>query len=157
MNQILLWLQQLADSLNVSFSLLANEYLAPQIVSPAKFNKVIKTINDQLPREWSISSDELWVAYRESTVSVAAMENSFRHFIHVLIFDHAQQYKLFQIINLPGATDNGTHGVLFENLPDYLAVSVDLETFLELSKDDGALFASSPPVSAKELIESPVQ
>ncbi|KAI9552205.1 hypothetical protein GHT06_022545 [Daphnia sinensis] len=112
MNQILQWLQQLADSLDVGFSLLANGHLAPQIISPAKFNKVIKTIN------------------------VAAMENSFRLFIHVPIFDHAQQYKLFQIINLPGATDNGTHGVLFGNLPDYLAVSANLETFLELSKDD---------------------
>ncbi|KAK4009584.1 hypothetical protein OUZ56_018718 [Daphnia magna] len=114
MNQILQWLQQLADSLDVGFSLLANGHLAPQIISPAKFNKVIKTIN----------------------VSVAAMENSFRLFIHVPIFDHTQQYKLFQIINLLGATDNGTHGVLFGNLPDYLAVSADLETFLELSKDD---------------------
>ncbi|KAK4017530.1 hypothetical protein OUZ56_032942 [Daphnia magna] len=136
MNQILQWLQQLADSLDVGFSLLANGHLAPQIISPTKFNKVIKTINDQLPRGWSISSNELWVAYRESTVSVAAMENSFRLFIHVPIFDYSHQYKLFQIINLPGATDNGTHGVLFGNLPDYLAVSADLETFLELSKDD---------------------
>ncbi|KZS05597.1 Uncharacterized protein APZ42_031179 [Daphnia magna] len=136
MNQILPWLQQLADSLEVSFSLLANEHSAPKIISPAKFNKDIKTINGELPRGWPISSDELWVAYRESTVSFAAMENSLRFFIHALIFDHAQQYKLFQIINLPGATDNGTHGVLFGNLPNYLAVSVDLKTFLELSKDD---------------------
>ncbi|KAK4013752.1 hypothetical protein OUZ56_026304 [Daphnia magna] len=133
---------------------------------PPKFNKVIKTINGKLPRGWSISSDELLVAYRESTVSVVAMENSFRLFIHVPIFYHAQQYKLFQIINLPGATDNGTHGVLFGNLPDYLAVSVDLETFLELSKDDvqdcskignRTLSASSAPVSAIEPLESPKQ
>ncbi|KAK4024874.1 hypothetical protein OUZ56_010369 [Daphnia magna] len=69
-------------------------------------------------------------------VQCAALENSFRLFIHVPILDHAQQYKLFQIINLPGAIDNETHGVLFGNLPYYLAVSADLETFLELSKDD---------------------
>ncbi|KZS10529.1 Uncharacterized protein APZ42_024984 [Daphnia magna] len=75
MNQILLWLQQLADSLDVGFSILANGHLSPQIISPAKFNKVIKTINGQLPRGWSISSNELWVAYRKSTVSNVAMEN----------------------------------------------------------------------------------
>ncbi|KAK4006495.1 hypothetical protein OUZ56_011649 [Daphnia magna] len=39
MNQILQWLQQLADSLDVGFSLLANGHLRPQIISPAKFNK----------------------------------------------------------------------------------------------------------------------
>ncbi|KAK4030918.1 hypothetical protein OUZ56_024304 [Daphnia magna] len=76
MNQILLLLQQLASSLEVGFSLLANGHLSPQ------------------------------------------------------------NYKLFQIINMPRATDNGTHGVLFGNLPDYFAVSADLETFLEFSKDD---------------------
>ena len=119
MNQVLLWQQQLADSFNVGFSLLANGHLAPQIVSPAKFNEAIRIVNKQLPRGWSISSDELWVAFRESTVTVAAMENSFRLFIQVPLFDHAQQYKLFQIINLPGATDNGTQGVIFGNLPDF--------------------------------------
>ena len=106
------------------------------MVSPARFNEVIKIVNEQLPRGWSISSDELWVAFRGSTATVAAMENSFHLFIQVPIFDHAQQYKLFQIINLPGATDNGTHGVIFGNLPDFHAVSADLETFLELTKDD---------------------
>ncbi|KAK4009512.1 hypothetical protein OUZ56_018639 [Daphnia magna] len=34
LNQILQWLHQLADSLNIEFSLLANGHLAPQIVSP---------------------------------------------------------------------------------------------------------------------------
>ncbi|KZS00728.1 Uncharacterized protein APZ42_002865, partial [Daphnia magna] len=42
LNQILQWLHQLADSLNIGFSLLANGHLAPQIVSPARFNAVIK-------------------------------------------------------------------------------------------------------------------
>ncbi|KAI9552645.1 hypothetical protein GHT06_020516 [Daphnia sinensis] len=123
MNQILQWLHQLADSLNIGFSLLANGHLAPQIITPARFNAVIKNVNRQLPKGWSISSDELWVAYREATVSIP-------------IFDLAQQYKLFQIISLPGAADNGTHSVSFSNLPDFLAVAADLETFLELSKDD---------------------
>ncbi|KAK4024597.1 hypothetical protein OUZ56_010020 [Daphnia magna] len=54
----------------------------------------------------------------------------------VPIFDQAQQYKLFQIINLPGAEDNGTHSVSLSNLPNFLAVAADFETFLELSKDD---------------------
>ncbi|KAK4017506.1 hypothetical protein OUZ56_032919 [Daphnia magna] len=136
LNQILQWRHQLADSLNIGFCQLADGNLAPQIVSPARFNAVIKNVNRQLPRGWSISSDEHWVAYRESTVTVASLEHHFRNFIQVLIFDHAQQYKLFQILNLPGAADNGTHSVSFSNLPNFPAVAADLETFLELSKDD---------------------
>ncbi|KAK4017471.1 hypothetical protein OUZ56_032782 [Daphnia magna] len=120
LNQILQWLHQLADSLNLGISLLANGHLAPQIVSSARFNAVVKKSADN---------------YLED-VTVAALELHFRIFIQVPIFDHAQQNKLFQIINWPGAADNGTHSVSYSNLPNFLAVAADLETFLELSKDD---------------------
>ncbi|KAK4006603.1 hypothetical protein OUZ56_011760 [Daphnia magna] len=44
--------------------------------------------------------------------------------------------KLFRIINLPGTVDYGTHSVRFSNLPNFLVAAADLETFVELSKDD---------------------
>jgi hypothetical protein len=69
-------------------------------------------------------------------VTVAAVEGRFRLFIKIPIYDHAQQYTLFEIFSLPRATDNGTHGVVIGDLPNFLAVSTDLETFIELSTDD---------------------
>ncbi|KZS02277.1 Uncharacterized protein APZ42_000741 [Daphnia magna] len=44
-----------------------------------------------------------------------------------------QRFNLYQIIKLSKPTANGTHGVRFTNLPEYLAVSPDLDTFIELS------------------------
>lgn len=73
---------------------------------------------------WTIASAELWVTYREAQVQVAAVENKFRLFIKIPIFDHTQRYTLFRIIKLPSAVDNGHHGVIYGNLPDYLAVSM---------------------------------
>ncbi|KZS10515.1 Uncharacterized protein APZ42_025007 [Daphnia magna] len=46
LNQILQWLHQLADSLILGISLLANGHLAPQIVSSARFNAVVKKSAD---------------------------------------------------------------------------------------------------------------
>ena len=43
---------------------------------------------------------------------------------------------MFKIISLPSVTPNGTHGISFTNLPDYLAVTQDLEVFIELSETD---------------------
>ncbi|KZS10306.1 Uncharacterized protein APZ42_025260 [Daphnia magna] len=81
-------------------------------------------------------TEELWVTYREARVSVAVVNEKFRLFIEIPIYDHSQQYSLYGLIRLPKATDNGTHGIQFKNLPDFLAVSADLETFMELSAED---------------------
>ena len=97
---------------------------------------MLKEVNRQLPLGWAVSSEELWVTYREAMVTVAAVEGRFRLFIKIPIYDHAQQYTLFEIFSLPRATDNGTHGVVIGDLPNFLAVSTDLETFIELSTDD---------------------
>jgi hypothetical protein len=70
--------------------------------------------------------------YREATVTVAVVRNPFRLFVEIPIYDHAKHLNLFKIIRLPKATENGTHGVRFSNLPDFLAVSPDLDTFIEL-------------------------
>ncbi|KAI9553766.1 hypothetical protein GHT06_019029 [Daphnia sinensis] len=109
------WLRDLADALDEGLALLANGRLAPQIFPPAQMTS-------------AVSSEELWVTYREATVTVAAVEGRFRLFIKIPIYDHAQQYALFEIFSLPRATDNGTHGVVIIELPKFL--------FIELSTDD---------------------
>ncbi|EFX78035.1 hypothetical protein DAPPUDRAFT_105615 [Daphnia pulex] len=130
------WLRDLADALDEGLALVANGRLAPQIFPPAQMASVLKAVNRQLPLGWAVSSEELWVTYREAMVTVAAVEGRFRLFIKIPIYDHAQQYTLFEIFSLPRATDNGTHGVVIGDLPNFLAVSTDLETFIELSTDD---------------------
>ena len=64
------------------------------------------------------------------------MDGRFRLFIEIPIYNHEQQYTLFEIFNLPKVTVNATHGVVFSDLPNFLTVSTDLETFIELSNYD---------------------
>ncbi|KZS03449.1 Uncharacterized protein APZ42_033820 [Daphnia magna] len=122
------WLRDLADALDEGLALLA--------FPPAQMASVLKAVNRQLPLGWAVSSEELWVTYREAMVTVAAVEGRFRLFIKIPIYDHAQQYTLFEIFSLPRATNNGTHGVAIGDLPNFLAVSTDLETFIDLSTAD---------------------
>jgi hypothetical protein len=56
---------------------------------------VLKEVNRQLPLGWAVSSEELWVTYREAMVTVAEVEGRFRIFIKITIYDHAQQHTLF--------------------------------------------------------------
>ena len=123
---IILWLNQLANAFDVGLDVLAKGRLAPQTFSPSQLSTVLTEINGQLPLGWAISNTELWVTYREAKVSVAALDGRFRLFIEIPIYDHAQQYTLFEIFNLPKVTDNATHGVVFSDLPNFLAVSTDL-------------------------------
>ncbi|XP_045023829.1 uncharacterized protein LOC123468593 [Daphnia magna] len=130
---VIRWLQQQIEDWEIGLSTLASGHISPQMFPPTELQRVIKEINNNLPLGWTIPSEELWVIYREARVSVAAIHNKFRLFIEIPIYDHAQQFNLFQIIKLSKPTANGTHGVRFTNLPEYLAVSPDLDTFIELS------------------------
>jgi hypothetical protein len=60
---------------------LAAGHLSPQILSPSLLQQVIKEINPHLPLGWAIPSDDLWVLYRESKVSVAVVAHKIRLFI----------------------------------------------------------------------------
>ena len=131
---LLQWLTQYINNLDVGLSALAGGRLGPQIFPPAQLQTVLNAISTKLPLGWTFASSELWDVYRDAPVSVAAFGRRFRIFVRVPIFDHTQRFTLYQTLSLPRSTDNGKHGVIFGNLPDYLAVSLDLETFIELTQ-----------------------
>lgn len=114
-------------------SALASGQLSPQMVSPTTLHKVISDINTHLPLGWAIPSEDLCVIYREAGVSVAVVNNRFGLLIDIPNHNHAQHFNRFKIISIPKSTVNGTHGVRFTNIPDFLAVAPDLDSFFELS------------------------
>ena len=136
MDYVFSWFQQQLEAWEIGLATLANGRLSPQIISPTELQTIYFDVNKQLPLGWKISANDLWVLYREATVTVAVIRNAFRLFVEIPIYDHAQQFNLFKVIRLPKATENGTHGVRFSNLPDFLAVSPDLDTFIELQNTD---------------------
>ena len=123
LDYVFAWFQQQLEAWEIGLATLANGRLSPQIIPPTELQKILLGVNKELPLGWKIPANDLWVLYREATVTVAVTRNAFRLFVEIPIYDHAQQFNLFKVIRLQKATENGTHGVRFSNLPDFLAVS----------------------------------
>ena len=134
METVLQWIHHLANDLDIGLGMLARGRLAPQIFPPIQLEIVLDQIKQKLPLGWSLSGEDLWTIYQEAEVSVAMADDRLRLFIRIPIVDSAQRYSLFRIISLPSPAKNATFGVTFARLPDYLAVTPDLEAFVELSE-----------------------
>ena len=114
MEASLQWLRDLADALDEGLDLLANGRLAPQIFPPAQMALVLKAVNRQLNPGWAVSSDKLWMTYREVMVTVAAVEVRFRLFIKIPIYNHAQQYTRVSHSHIIFDIANGVFDKVFE-------------------------------------------
>ena len=78
--------------------------------------------------------------YQDTKVSVAVTthrflyENGIKLFIHIPIYEVKYQFQLYKVYNLPIYNPNSTHGVIYGQLADYLAISTDKETYIHLDE-----------------------
>lgn len=133
MTHALEWLHQRVQDLDSGFILLGAFRLPPQIFPPSRFWAALQEINKNLPRGWAVLGEEVWTVYREAKVRVATMDGQFRLFIDIAIYDHSSKFQLYKLHRLPSLMPNTSTGMLFINIPDYLAVAHDLDTYVELS------------------------
>ena len=124
-------LKEMVSRLEIGLSLLAKGQLAPQIVPILSLVQIIQRINTELPKEWKITSEEIWKIYEEASVKAAFVSDRIRLFITIPIIDHSQRYTLYRILSLPRSID-GWHAIEILGLPDYLAISSDLENYKEI-------------------------
>ena len=94
-SNVLIWLHQLTDNLDIGLNILANGRLAPQLCPPTQLIGGLEKNNKQVPQGWMVSTKEVWVTYREAHVSVTTANNKLRLFIKIPIYDHAQRCTLF--------------------------------------------------------------
>ncbi len=76
-------------------------------------------------------------------MAAAASPTGLRIFIHLPVFEFSLTFLLFRVTSLPRAVGNGTLGARFHPLPDYLAVSIDRQTFMELTTEELRVCATS--------------
>jgi hypothetical protein len=77
LDYVFAWFQQQLEAWEIGLATLANGRLSPQIISPPNLQAILVDINKQLPLGWKIPADDLWVLYREATVTVASSETPF--------------------------------------------------------------------------------
>ena len=108
-------------------------------------------ITRQLPTGWSLSSrgqsGRIWGIYQKAKVSPAQFSGRLQVFIEIPLVYQGNQFQLFRLVTLPIHFPPKPEGSLFENLPSKLAVTPDLQSFIELSDvDAGAWYANMSPL-----------
>ena len=76
----------------------------------------------------------MWTIYRDAKVAVAASKEFLRLFIQIPIYDQ-RTFTLHRIHQIPIRIDE-THSLRYEELPAFLAVAADGQTFLELTQEE---------------------
>ena len=113
---------------------------------PKKFQAVLESISRKLPPNWALAvdanPDNLWIFYKETKVSTAVatdrrlLQKGLKLFLHVPIFELKLQFYLYQIFNIPVYNTNTKHGIQYEELSEFVAVSRNQESFITLSKEE---------------------
>ena len=137
-------LNRFTDDLVLGLSQVASEKLPTQFFSPQQMGEVIGEIRQRLPVGWRLIDaprpGNLWIIYREAKVSIAVANQSLR-------IDESRQFRLYRTIQLDKAVNNASHGVQYKDVPEVLAVSDDLQSFVELTgRNASACDAASRPI-----------
>ena len=143
------WLMQYANDLEVGIATLPNRRLPPQFFPPPLLRKVLDTIRHQLPKGWALAStmkrgNDIWNTDHDAEVSLAETSSSLLMFVRIPVYEQLHRFTLYRVIGLPEATPSGNQSMTFANLPQYLAVSADRDTFVELTSEGAGRCVQQP-------------
>ena len=134
------------DNLSLGFASLVSRQLPPELFSQYKSLFALNSISKQLPTNWALTIEaqlDLMPRFNQDTkVSVAVTtprvlyENGIKLFLHIPIYEVKYQFQLYKVYNLPIYNLGSTHGVIYGQLADYLAISTDKETYILTSTNE---------------------
>ena len=137
-DQVLKWFEEWLRELEYSYTLLAMKKLPPQLFPPEQLKEVLRQVEERLPADWTLATgpNDIWTIYQEARVLIAVANGQLRLFITVKLIHKSLEFIMYQVVNLPSSSINGTHKTMYAKLPQYLAVSADQQRFMELSSED---------------------
>jgi hypothetical protein len=151
------WVRMTLEDFGVGLAMLAVGKLPPELFPPSRLRKVLKEIRPRLNAGWDLTpalqAGNLWKAYQEAQVVSAATTHGLRLFIHLPVIEVTRNFELYETFVLPVFGATGDFGLQYANIPAFLAVDMDRQTFIELSEADvrscqGRAGAVCPPRGA---------
>ena len=151
------WVRMTLEDFGVGLAMLAVGKLPPELFPPSRLRKVLKEIRPRLNAGWDLTpalqAGNLWKAYQEAQVVSAATTHGLRLFIHLPVIEVTRNFELYETFVLPVFGATGEFGLQYANIPAFLAVDMDRQTFIELSEADvrscqGRAGAVCPPRGA---------
>jgi hypothetical protein len=134
------WLEDFTLRLGIGMATTASGLLSPSLFPPVQLRSALEEIKSKMPPGWSLTpalqAGEMWKAYEEAKVVAAAVDGGVRLFVHLPVFEFQLAFSVYRVHNIPRAAVNGSIAVLQSDIPDFLAVSTDHQTFMEVAGRD---------------------
>lgn len=138
-NDAIMWLEHLAFDLEIGTGPLASGRLPSNLWPPKIIDHMLEVVHQQLPEGWDTTRDgkgrSVWAVYRDARVMTASDNGRLRLFVQIPVYDRTQKFTLYRVQHLPIRTSDVT-AVTWPALPDYLAVAIDAQSFVELSRHE---------------------
>ena len=114
-----------------------------ELFKPKRYLQILQGIDKKLTGTQRLiipaTADNMWIYYQQTKVTTAVVQNSktqqesLKLFLHVPVYETPYQFELHKVYNIPTFNSNSSHGLHYENIPEYIAFSTDLDKYLELN------------------------
>ncbi len=64
------------------------------------------------------------------------VDGGFRLSVYLPVFEFQLAFSVYRVLNMPRAAANGSIAVLQSDIPDFLTVLMDHQTFMEVARRD---------------------
>jgi hypothetical protein len=124
------------DNLAAGLATLAQGKLSPWLFPPQNLIGVMEQIRRAMPEGWNLPSalrnGDLWTFYKEAQTLAAASQNGIKVFIKIPVVQTGWTLNLFRVVPLPRKVKTANKGWEYKQLPQFLAVSPDGQSFSEV-------------------------
>ena len=128
------------EDVSIGLAVLATGKLPPELFPPSQLRAVLKDIRSSLTAGWDLTpalqTGDLWRAYQEAQVVSAVTANGLRLSIHLPIIEVTKSFDLYEIFVLPVFSTAGNIGLRYAPIPEFLAVGIERQTFIELTESE---------------------
>ena len=143
---------------------LVQRKLSPSLVPESQLRKALAHVENTLRRrhpDFHVTNHHPSFYYQQQSVMYAYHDESFYVTVQIPISSRNDLFDMFQILTIPVPLNHSTtHATLLDNVPDYMAVSADRSSFVEISSIDFAMcegrpIMTCPPLQAQRTTQHP--
>ena len=143
---------------------LVKRKLSPYLVPESQLRKALAHVENTLRRrhpDFHVTNHHPSFYYQQQSVMYAYHDESFYVTVQIPISSRNDLFDMFQILTIPVPLNHSTtHATLLDNVPDYMAVSADRSSFVEISSIDFAMcegrpIMTCPPLQAQRTTQHP--
>ena len=134
---------------------LVQRKLSPCLVPESQLRKALAHVENTLRRrhpDFHVTNHHPSFYCQQQSVMYAYHNESFYVTIQIPISSRNDLFDMFQILAIPVPLNHSTtHATLLDNVPDYMAVSADRSSFVEISAIDFAMCEGHPIMTCPPL------